>query len=165
MILLSAAVRLACRYRLPVILPHVEQCIDGFMFSSLDPEMLNTACKEGASEETLEFILSRTTPDWRNAIRFAAEGGYLHVFEWMATEREDKRGPWNGDFRHSLEIAAGSGHLALVQWLYERGSDTSIWMHPLEFTREYAENVWKYYYDIPSAMGNAAANGHLAVVQ
>lgn len=93
-----SATRAVCRCCLPVhggCLPHVEQLMNAFMSSPLNPKALHAACKAGASKRTLAMILSRTAPNWASAIYDAAQGGHLHVFRWM-TEREDGRGRGEG---------------------------------------------------------------------
>jgi len=124
-------------------LPHVARLIDEYVIKALDDRVLVKACKLGASPSDLDFVLSRTNPDWRKVVTSAAKGGHLHVFQWMV-ERQDGCGPWEPDFSYAMEEAAACGHLELIKWLHERGIDS---FHGC------------------IALDKAIAHGHLAMVQ
>ncbi|OWZ03624.1 hypothetical protein PHMEG_00024609 [Phytophthora megakarya] len=132
----------------------------------LSQQLFTNACGLGMSEETLECLLHRTTPDWKYAVKAAVQGGHLHVLRWM-TERKDRFGPWRQAFENVLDIAATHGHLDVVKWLCEKGVD----YHELledgidESTAEYIEKSWLYQHDLGSALTCAAEFGHLDVVQ
>lgn len=92
---------------------YVVDSIDAYLGPQFPQKALNAACQGGAMESTLEYFLSRTTPNWKKAVRAAAQGGHLHVLLWM-TNRQDGRGPWKADFDSVLEVAASRGYLNVV---------------------------------------------------
>jgi hypothetical protein len=123
-------------------LPHVARLIDEYVVESLDERVLTAACEHGAAPRDLDFILSRSTPNWMTVVKAAAKGGHVHVFRWMR-ERQDDRGPWGSDFYFSIDEAARHGHLELIRWLHERG------LCGISFP----------------ALGYTFENGHIAVVK
>jgi hypothetical protein len=154
-------------------LPHVARLIDEYTIESLSEQILWKVCESGASPWDLDFLLSRTAPDWEKAVASAARGGHLHVFRWMA-ERQDGRGPWEADFDWVVEEAARNGHLELIKWLRERVASctgarvfTSAAIHGqlavLKWLHEQTTD------DVASVAGDgmrwAARTGHLATVQ
>ncbi|GMF26109.1 unnamed protein product [Phytophthora fragariaefolia] len=138
--------------------------IDEYLSGHLSHESLSAACEGGASKDILEYILGKTGPVWKGAVKAAVRGGHVHVLKWM-TEREDGRGPWKADFDNALQIAASRGHLDVVKWLFERGTDWhTLWEIPEEKT-DYIEKTWRYEHCTSEALSLAAEQDHLEVVQ
>ncbi|OWZ00231.1 hypothetical protein PHMEG_00028626, partial [Phytophthora megakarya] len=99
------------------------------------------ASESGASIRVLEYLLKRAAPNWREAVAAAAIEGHLHVLQWMATKRGDRRGPWKKDFERPLQEASAAGHLEAVKWLFD-----------------FAPTItWNF------AFQEAVSNGHLAI--
>ncbi|EGZ13854.1 hypothetical protein PHYSODRAFT_514134, partial [Phytophthora sojae] len=151
--LLHAAAQFVCHHWFPaqagcLLQVVLVDSIDAYLGPLFPQKALNAACQGGTLEFTLEYFLSHTTPNWKEALRATAQGGYIHVLRWM-TNRQDGRGPWKADFENLLHLtgtlklsslAVRHGHLAVVQWLHE-------------------------YQRYGSSMNQAVANGHLAMAQ
>jgi len=150
-------------------LPHIARLIDEFVVESLDARVLADACELGASPVDLDFLLVRTAPDWSKVVQAAARGGHVHVFRWMR-ERQDLRGPWEGDFEKAVTQAARYGRLELIKWLHERGL-TFIGMRSIvaadvrgqPTVHEHFSNISPGW--VTAGMRCAARTGHLATVQ
>ncbi|OWZ14288.1 hypothetical protein PHMEG_00012259 [Phytophthora megakarya] len=140
-------------------------CIDEFLSSFLCRDIFIKACEEGVSERTLEILLRRVAPDWKEAVEAAARGGHVHVFDWM-TERTDGRGPWTKDWENAVDVAASHGHLNAVKWLCNQGIEKCIlWGAILVDPSIYVKKRWLNAYCIASALTSAASHGHLELVQ
>ncbi|OWY98651.1 hypothetical protein PHMEG_00030533 [Phytophthora megakarya] len=141
-------------------LPHVLDCIDEFLSFFLCRDIFIKACEEGVSERTLEILLRRVAPDWKEAVEAAARGGHVHVFDWM-TERTDGRGPWTKDWENAVDVAASHGHLDAVKWLCNQGIEKCIsWGATLVAPSIYVkERSHRYHIE------QAIANAHLAVAK
>jgi hypothetical protein len=164
---INTKTHLVCRFCIPAsrdAIPHVERRIDEFLTPFLCHKTFTAACEEGASIHTLDFLLERVAPVWKEAVRGATRGGHMHVFRWM-TERQDGRVPWKDDFAEVLEIAAAHGHLELVQWLCTRGIDYHTLADIDECSAGYTEKSWLYEHCLPDALEAAAEHGQLEVVQ
>jgi hypothetical protein len=133
------------------------------------------ACEFGASPRDLDFVLSRTTPDWGDVVKAAAKGGHLHVFQWIRGQRDD-RGPWEADLYLAISEAARYDHLELIKWLHERGVSSInrsalftavLYGHlaVLKWLYEHAADSVAAAAAVGEATGYAAGNGHLATVQ
>jgi hypothetical protein len=111
-------------------LPHVARLVDEYLVESLDEQLLAAACELGATPADLDFLLSRTFPDWKKVVTSAVRGGHLHVFRWM-TERPGDRGPWEADFDDVMKEAAQYGHVGIIKWLHGQGfgslTDLNVW--------------------------------------
>jgi hypothetical protein len=155
-------------------LSHVTRLIDEFLVESLDDRILRAACELGASPSDLDFLLSRSVPDWRKVVTSAARGGHVHVFRWMA-EREDTRGPWEADFVDAMNEAARYGHLEVIKWLLERGFRSVNGLALSQAIRYGHLAVVKWLLHVQEdgtltddemvQLRYAAQNGHLATVQ
>jgi hypothetical protein len=151
----------------------VARLIDEYAIEALDERVLAEACEFGASPRDLEFISSRTTPDWSEVVKAAARGGHLHVFRWM-TERQDGRGPWQTDFISAFAEAACYGHLEIVKWVHVRRLNRIGRLAFVDAARHGHLEVLKWLNEhsdeyiasgISDGMDCAAASGHLATVQ
>jgi hypothetical protein len=152
---------------------HMARLIDEFLIESLDERVLAEACEFGASPSDLDFLLSRTVPDWGHAVASTTKGGHLHVFRWM-TERSDSRGPWEADFICAMLMAARCGNVEVLQWLHERGFgpiDDSVLLvaahygHLAVLKRLHEHASSNYAARAADAMRIVAKNGHVATVQ
>jgi len=136
--------------------------------------VLAEACERGASPSDLEFVLYRTTPDWKVVVKVASKGGHLHVCRWMREHRDD-RGPWQADFYEAMSEAARYGHLYIIEWLHERAL-SSIDGGVLLAAASHGHLItlkWLYEHttaklevgDAAAAICCAADSGHFATVQ
>ncbi|OWY94446.1 hypothetical protein PHMEG_00035822 [Phytophthora megakarya] len=140
------------------VLPHVSHRIDEYLTPLIYHDDFTAACKAGVSNRTLELLLQRTIPVWRDAVDAAVQGGHLHVLRWM-TERQDHLGPWRDDFDSVIDIAARRGHLDIVKWLYERGVDCEKLRDIDKETAEYLEKTWLYHHCLAHASMLAVKHG------
>lgn len=172
---LTMVTRIVCRECLPGSLPQVGRLIDQYQSDFLDQKVFEVACAGGASISTLEFLLARTpAPDWKRAVYVAAQGGHVHVVQWMLSKRRDRRGPWQSDFSWVPDGAAEHGHLEILRLLNKSQVGDFAWtMHRAAANGHLEVVKWSHKRhqivhppcDCSDAVKQASKHGHLAVVQ